>query len=45
MMYIKMSIRCARIDEETAEKAITHIIQKLGYSVRAIKNYYGVLMW
>ena len=27
-----MAIRCARIDEETAEKAITRIIQKLGYS-------------
>ena len=27
-----MAVRCARIDEETAEKAITCIIQKLGYS-------------
>ena len=27
-----MAIHCARIDEETAEKAITCIIQKLGYS-------------
>ena len=27
-----MAVRCTRIDEETAEKAITRIIQKLGYS-------------
>ena len=27
-----MAVRCARIDEETAENAITRIIQKLGYS-------------
>ena len=27
-----MAVRCARIDEEMAEKAITRIIQKLGYS-------------
>ena len=27
-----MAVRCARINEETAEKAITRIIQKLGYS-------------
>ena len=27
-----MAVRCARIDEETAEEAITRIIQKLGYS-------------
>ena len=26
-----MAVRCARINEETAEKAITRIIQKLGY--------------
>ena len=27
-----MAVHCARIDEETTEKAITRIIQKLGYS-------------
>ena len=27
-----MAVRCARINEETAEKAITRIIQRLGYS-------------
>ena len=27
-----MAVHCARINEETAEKAITRIIQKLGYS-------------
>ena len=27
-----MAVHCARIDEETEEKAITCIIQKLGYS-------------
>ena len=32
MTYIKVAVHCARIDEETAEKPITRIIQKLGYS-------------
>ena len=43
-----MAVHCARIDEETAEKAITRIIQKLGYSQlkpEQLKSYYGVRMW